>query len=178
MLDCQEQEELIASLQQQLAQQTQKTKKLVGSGGTVVALIFILFALYQAIYPWQLPHHAPFRDIIHPASVVIAELGAAITTGYATATVLAFGSRSLPVWRRNLVFCTTLALFMFLFWATAIYKLVVQGNWPLGALWRVLWKPLAPAFCVAAAVLLIDGLGEIRPELAKLQASKYQLKKA
>jgi len=110
--------------------------------------------------------------------VVIAELGAAITAGYATAAVIAFGSRSEPVWRRNLVFCTTLALFMLLFWATAIYKVVMQGKWPLGVLWRVLWRPFAPAIFVSAAVLLIDGLGEIRPELAKLQASKYQLKKA
>jgi hypothetical protein len=101
-----------------------------------------------------------------------------VTAGYATAAVSAFGSRSEPVWRRNLVFCTTLALFMFGFWATAIYKVINLGKWPLRALWRVFWRPLAPAFCVAAAVVLIDGLSEMRPELAKLQASKYNLKKA
>ena len=178
LLDNQEQEELIASLERDVATQTQKTKTVVGGGGASVALLFILSALYQAVYPWQLPHHAPFRNIIHPASVVVAELGAAGTAAYATSAVLAFGSRSELIWRRNLVFCSTLALFMFGFWATAIYKVFMQGNLPLGSLWRVLWRPFAPAFCVAAAVVLIDGLGEIRPELAKLHASKYNLKKA
>jgi hypothetical protein len=143
-----------------------------------VALLFILSGICQAFYPWQLLHHAPFRDIIHPASVCIAELGAAVTAGYATAAVLAFGSRSEPVWRRNLVVCSTLALIMFGFWSTAIYQVFMQGKWPLRHLWRVLWRPLAPAFCVAAAVVLIDGLSAIRPELEKLQAAKYALKKA
>ncbi len=82
------------------------------------------------------------------------------------------------MWRRNLVFCTTLSLLMFGFWSTAIFQVVMQGKLPLTALWRVLWRPLAPAFCVAAAVVIIDGLAEIRPELEKLQASKYELKKA
>lgn len=150
----------------------------IGSLGALIAALYIFSAFYQIIKPWSLLFHTPFQGVLEPASLVIGELGAAGTVITATAAVWAFGSQSELTWRRILTYSLTLALFMFGFWATAIFKLVVQKGGPPVALWRLAWRPITPGLCVAGAVAVIDGLDKLRPELAKLNQSRYRLKKA
>ena len=177
-MDDQEQEEYIASLQDQFDKQMSSQKRLIGGLGLIIAALYMFSATYQTIKPWSLLINAPFQGVIEPASIVVGELGAAVTVGSAIFAVWSFGSQSEASWRKILTYSITLALFMFGFWSTAIFKLVAQPGGPPVAIWRLIWRPITPGLCVAAAVATIDGLDKVRPELAKIKQSRYGLKKA
>ena len=146
----------------------------MGALGAAVAALYLFMALHQYAHPWGLQHQAAFKGVVDPASIIVAELGAAGTVGFSAAAVAAFGSATEAAWRRRLTFSLTLALFLFGFWATALFKAGATAE----SLWRLAWRPLAPGLCVLASVTAIDELDKIRPELARLEASKYRLKKA
>lgn len=179
-MDEKEQDEYIEKIEAEYQEQIANSKKFVGGLAAVVSAIYLFLAYHQIAYPWQLRHQAPFQGIVDASSVAIAELGAALTVGTAAAAVITFNSPQYneTTWRKILNYSLTLSLFMFGFWATATFKVIMATPEGQAAAWVLLWKPLAPGICVAAAVTVIDELGKTSPEIARLKASKYRLKKA
>lgn len=119
-MDEEEQASLIEQMQRDAAHARVYSKVLLSVCGLFVALLYLSFAVSQALFPWQSMHQERFSRLLHQHSVVAADLaGAAMAVLDIHACLLhPHGS-----WRSRLLASAFLAVVQTLFWSMAIYKL-------------------------------------------------------
>lgn len=125
-----EQEELIAALQLQAAQQRQLTKLAVGGIGYVLALIFVYTAGSAVARPWGLRHHAHFYGRVKPASVAAGDVGTALSVFFSATAVLVY-DHPLKVWRWLLQLSAMLGLLTSLFWSALVWQVLQEFSFHL-----------------------------------------------
>lgn len=176
LLDDQQQEEFVATLENDAVRQARQNTSLIAAAGTGFAALYAVFAVLQIVYPWEVYHHAIFEGLMEPSSVVVAELGAALTVIVATAAAVLFKPHA-DAWRKLLTLSITLASLEALFWSTAIFKVLGRPGIDWKIVWMV-WRPLGPALWVASMIVVINGLDRLGPQFSALRSAQYQLKRA
>jgi anti-sigma factor RsiW len=178
VLDEDEQQKLIAELEQQARQQGRRAKVWISGLGLAVLLGYLTLAAHQAWRPWALLPHSPFEDVgMQPSSVSVAHLGSAAVVLLAALAVAAFSQQQEDEgWAHLLRVSGTIALMVTLFWSAACLRLARRNDADFP--WRVVWLPVAPGAYVLAAGAVINTLYSLKPEFVKLRAARYRLKSA
>ncbi len=125
-----EQEELIAALQLQAAQQRQLTKLAVGGIGYVLALIFVYTAGSAVARPWGLRHHAHFYGRVKPASIAAGDVGTALSVFFSATAVLVY-DHPLKAWKWLLQLSAMLGLLASLFWSALVWQVLQEFSFHL-----------------------------------------------
>lgn len=177
LLDDQEQEELIAALENQAQKQSQRTRSVVTLLGSVLSIIYMLLALHQTIWPWTVRVHAPFQNILQPVAIIAAHTGTAISIILSSGAVLLSQSGGQEHWQNALRLSGTLVMFISTFWGAALYRVARQTQ-GLDVIGGLLWLLITPMLYLGFMAALVRMLASTRPELARLRAYRYRHKKA
>jgi hypothetical protein len=182
-LEDEQQERMIASLEDEALAQVARAKFYVGAGGVLFSLMYIIFAIIQLRDPWRLLHHSPFRLILSSSLTVAAEILAAVAIALATTSLVGFQLYEATQTKRAklvLMSSVSLAVIVFGFWVTSTISLAMLNPVQITGVpfLRIFWRPIVPGLFVLGVIWTIDGLKNMRRELSQLRSVKYSLKQA
>lgn len=97
-----------------------------------MASLYLFFAAYQLLRPFQTPHQARFAGHLRPLSVAAADLGGAATVLLATWAALSFpGHQARGSWQVLLAAAAFLATLEAVFWCVAVARVSAAHQAPL-----------------------------------------------
>lgn len=124
--------QLIEQLERAAGRQRHYSKALLAFLGLCVAVLYLFFAAYQLLWPWQTPHQARFAGHLRPLAVVAADLGGAATVLLAVLAALSYpGHQARANCRALLSAAAFTALLLSLFWSVAIARVSFAHEIPL-----------------------------------------------
>ncbi|KAI4347031.1 hypothetical protein L6164_007880 [Bauhinia variegata] len=165
LMDTQEQEETVRSLEAIQAQQSRLWRTVF------VALLFcyILFLVYsifqQASFPWELRYHAYFMEEVSSWMVVSADWVAVLACSFAI-----IGLLQKSMHRRRWIWYSGLTgIILAIFWLYYMLRLPKFR-------WDVIWLPFGPLFAAVVCLYVNHLLNESSGDVRKLREYMYAYK--
>ena len=181
ILDEEEQDAVILSLQKDVDALGSKMLRFGRFIGYVLTLIYLNFAVVQMIRPWSVVHQKIFRNVLSVESLALGELSSCLCLGAATFSFVQFLKpiTNSITWKNLLTLSVTFCVLQITYWGMALYSLVsLQDAEIMPHVWRVVWKPAVPLMWFAAVVIMIDNVSKLQIQLGELKAVRYRLKNA